>query len=261
MSTRPLCLWILLASMSTTLEVAAQGIQPYPNAITTRAIIPETPMSPPSRNVVFSDPDFGSSMVRATDSTTNFKLPGTYIRTEGSGEANEWSIDTGKFYVVGAGGQALAFAFDPTTMAISSLPNAKAGQGLLMPLRTGATFSFVDPDLIYGTSEPDTLTITSYRFSSGVSTPIVNTRTCGVQPPLGSDPPIVSDDDVRTTLDDTRFSISEGGTASGNHMFVIVYDKSLGCRWYNTQTGQIGGQWGPIGTASATTPTKLQRNA
>lgn len=34
-------------------------------------------------------------------------------------------------------------------------------------------------------------------------------------------------------------------------MFVIVYDKTLGCRWYNTQTGQIGGQWGPSGTATA----------
>jgi hypothetical protein len=32
---------------------------------------------------------------------------------------------------------------------------------------------------------------------------------------------------------------------------VIVYDKQLGCRWYNTQTGQIGGQWGATGTASA----------
>jgi hypothetical protein len=30
-------------------------------------------------------------------------------------------------------------------------------------------------------------------------------------------------------------------------MFVVVYDKQLGCRWYNTETGQIGGQWGPSG--------------
>jgi nitroreductase len=36
-------------------------------------------------------------------------------------------------------------------------------------------------------------------------------------------------------------------------MFVVVYDKNLGCRWYNTQTGQIGGQWGATGAASTTT--------
>src|SRR5437879_12828261 len=37
-------------------------------------------------------------------------------------------------------------------------------------------------------------------------------------------------------------------------MFVVVYDKKLGCRWYNTQTGQIGGQWGATGLASVITP-------
>jgi hypothetical protein len=31
--------------------------------------------------------------------------------------------------------------------------------------------------------------------------------------------------------------------------FAIVYDKQLGCRWYNTQTGQIRGSWGPAGQA------------
>jgi len=211
-------------------------------------------MAPPSRNVVFTDPDFGSLMVRVTDASTNFKLPGTFLRTEGSGKANEWSADTKKFYVLGKGGQDLVFAFDPTTMAISSLPNAGAGMGLLIPLRPGPTFSFVDPDLIYGTSQPDTLTITSYRFSTGASMPVIDTRTCGVQPPLGSGPKVVSDDDVSVSLDDNRLSISEGGSEAGKHMFVVVYDKNLGCRWYNTQTGQIGGKWGASGTATVTTP-------
>jgi hypothetical protein len=251
-----LCASLLLLSAILTLAPggSAQSPQPYPNAVTDRLIHQETPMSPPPKNVVFTDPDFASSMVRVTDRSTNFRLPGTFLRSEGSGESNEWSKDTNKFYVVGAGGQILAFAFDPKTMIISSLPNAKPGQALLIPLRTGATFSFVDSDVIYGTSEPDTLTIRSYRFSAGVSTPIIDTRTCGVQPPLGTGPSVMSDDDMRSTLDDTRFSISEGGSQSGSHMFVVVYDKKLGCRWYNTQTGQIGGQWGNQGAASVTVP-------
>jgi len=235
-------------------RASAQGRQPYPHAITDRLVHEETPMSPPPRNVVFTDPDFGSSMVRATDATTNFKLPGTFLRTEGSGEENEWSANTKKFYVLGKGGQTLVFAFDPATMAISSLPKAHAGQGLLLPLRPGPTFSFVDPDLIYGTSDPDTLTIRSYRFSTGASTPVIDTRTCGVQPPLGSGPSVVSDDDVSLSLNDNRVSISEGGSQFGKHMFVVVYDKSFGCRWYNTQTGQVGGQWGATGVATVTTP-------
>ncbi|HZQ95042.1 MAG TPA: hypothetical protein VFA67_08530 [Candidatus Sulfotelmatobacter sp.] len=230
----------------------AQGVEPYPQAVTDRLIHQETPMSPPPVNVVFTDPDFHSQMVRATDPTTNFRLPDTFLRTEGDGMGNEWSADDSKFYVLGKGGQLLAFAFDPATMAINPLPNA-GGRGLLLPMRQG-TFSFVDPDLIYGTTNRDPLTIKSYRFSTGVSTPVIDTRTCGVQPPLGTGPSVVSDDDVSLSLDDSRISISEGGPQFGKDMFVVVYDKALGCRWYNTQTGQIGGQWGATGHASVATP-------
>jgi len=240
----------MLAIPVLTIAMPAQSPQPYPNAITDTLIHGETPMAPPATNVVFTDPDFGSQMVRATDENTNFKIPGTFLRSEASGEANEWSVDSTKFYVLGKGGQVLAFAFDPTTMAISSLPNASTGQGLLIPLRPGPTFSFVDPDLIYGHTSQTSLTITSYRFSTGASTAVIDTTTCGVQPPLGSGRSVLSDDDVSVSLDDSRVAISEGGPQSGKDMFVVVYNKNLGCRWYNTQTAQIGGQWGPSGSAS-----------
>ncbi len=159
----------------------------------------------------------------------------------------------GKWESRGHGGQVLVFGFDPSTMTISSLPTASAGQGFLLPLRPGTTFSFVDPDLIYGHTSKDELTITSYRFSTGVSTPVIDTRTCGVQPPLGSGPLVRADDDISLSLDDSRVSISEGGPEGGKDMFVVVYDKNLGCRWYNTQTGQIGGQWGSSGPATVAT--------
>src|SRR5579859_4226601 len=34
----------------------AQGIDPYPNAVTDRLVHPKTPMTPPAVNVVFTDP-------------------------------------------------------------------------------------------------------------------------------------------------------------------------------------------------------------
>lgn len=245
--------YITITILLTGVFVKGQGIPPYPNAITNRDIIQETPMTVPPVNVVVTDPDFGSSIVRATDETTNFKLPGTALTTEASGAANEWSVDTGKFYITGQGGQVLVFSFDPSTMVVSSLSTAQAGQGLLLPLRPGPTFSFVDPDLIYGHTNKAPLTITSYRFSTGVSTPVIDTTTCGMQPPLGSGPLVRADDDVTLSLDDSRVSISEGGPVRGTDMFVVVYDTTLGCRWYNTQTGQIGGQWGPLGTSTVGT--------
>jgi hypothetical protein len=245
-------LYILLSTFTLTLTVSGQSHDPYPHAVTDRLIHRETPMLPPPRNVVFTDPDFGASMVRATEASTNLELPGTFSRTEGSGEANEWSADTRKFYVIEKGGQSLVFAFDPATMRISSLPNARPGQGLLLPLRAGASFSFKNSDLIYGTSDADPLTIRSYDFSTGTSAAVIDTTTCGLEPPLVSGPSVVSDDDVTPSLDDNRVSISEGGSQFGDHMFVVVYDKHLGCRWYNTQTGQVGGQWGATGVATAT---------
>jgi hypothetical protein len=243
--------FLALSIPSLVTRASAQGIQPYPNAVTDRAIHPETPMALPATNVVFTDPDFGEQMVRATDGTTNFKSPNTFLRTEGSGQANEWSEDTSKFYVLGTGGRVFAFAFNPATMTISSLPGAGAGQALLLPLNPGPSFSLTDPDLMYGTTAADPLTITSYRFSTGELTSVIDTTTCGVQPALGSGSQVVSDDDVTPSLNDQRLSISEGGPQFGEDMFVIVYDKTLGCRWYNTQTGAIGGQWGPSGSAPA----------
>lgn len=242
---------IVLVIVGLAARLTGQGVQPYPNAITDRLIHQETAMAVPATNVVFTDPDFGSQMVRATDQTTNFKKPGTFLRTEGSGQANEWSSDDGKFYVIGSGGWVFAFAFNPSTMQVSSLPGAGTGQGLALPLNPGPSFSFVDSDLLYGTTSADPLTITSYRFSTAALTPVIDTRNCGVQPPLGSGKSVLSDDDVTPSLDDSRLSISEGGPQFGEDMFVVVYDKNLGCRWYNTQTGVIGGQWGQSGNAPA----------
>jgi hypothetical protein len=257
------CLLLVTAVMICVPNAFAQGVSPYPDAITDNLVYQETPMSPPPVNQVFTDPDFGSTMVRATDQTTNFIHPGSYIRTAALGEANEWSLDASKFYVVSYGGLEMAFAFNPTTMAVSSLPGAKAGQGLILPLRPGSAFSFVDSDLIYGTTNLDPLTITSYRFSTATSTPVIDTTTCGTQPPLalGKNHSVVSDDDTTLSTDDSRVVISEGGSQSGKHPFVVVYDKKLGCRWYNTQTGQIGGQWGATGQASVTTSYLIRHTA
>jgi hypothetical protein len=76
----------------------------------------------------------------------------------------------------------------------------------------------------------------------------VDTRTCGTNPPLAAD--VTSGYIITTSADDNRVVITEGAKAFGAHMFVTVYDKRLGCRWYNTQTGEIGGQWGVLGHAS-----------
>lgn len=239
-----------LCALSLQPKLLAQGVQAYANATTDQLVHTETPMTPPPVNVPFVDPDFGSQMVRVTDETSNFLRPGGYLRTEASGSANMFSSDGTKLYVIAEGGATFAYRFNPSTMTVGSLPGAKPGKALLVPLRTGASFSFTDPDLMYGTNGKNVLEITSYRFSTGKLTPVIDTTRCGMQPPLVPGPQVRSGDDVIPSLDDNRLSLSEGGSSFGAHMFVVVYDKKLGCRWYNTQTGKIGGQWGKSGAAS-----------
>lgn len=234
----------------------AQGIPPYPNAITDRLFHGKTAMAPPAVNAVFQDPDLGSSMVRITDGKTNPQQPDGFFRNP-SAAINEWSMDNSKFYVAGSNSAVLAFAFDPASMTISALPGAGDGGALRVPLRPGPTFSFLDPDLMYGTALKAPLTIATYRFSTGKAAPLFDTTTCGAQPPLVAGP-TQSSSDTTISDDDNRIVISAGANAFGNRPFVIVYDKTLGCRWYNTQTGQIGGQWGPTGQAS--TPDRFSVN-
>jgi hypothetical protein len=239
--------WMMVLAFA--VLVSAQGVQPYPKAVTDRSIHDKRPMRPPFVNRPFSDRDFGSQMVRVTDATTNYKIPGSFLRTEASGKANEWSADGRKFYVLGSGGQIFVFGFDRSTMTATNLSGAKPGQGLLVPLRSGPTFSFVDPDLIYGTTNSTPLVISRYRLSTGVRSAVFDTTNCGTQPALqsGAD---ASDEDINLSANDRRISLSAGGPPGGKHMFVVVYDQQLGCRWYNTETGEVGGQWGPSGTAT-----------
>jgi len=133
-------------------------------------------------------------------------------------------------------------------MVISALPGAGTGGGFTIPLYAPPTFSFVDPDLVYGTMAGAPLTIATFRFSTGAVTPLIDTTTCGMQPPLMAGLHVHSSD-ISISADDNRIEINAGGNQPGNRIFSIVYDKELGCRWYNTQTGQIGGSWGPTGQA------------
>ncbi len=235
--------WALLLTIPVALS--AQTVSSYTIAPTDRLIHAKTPMAPPPVNTVFEDPDFHSRIVRVTDEQMG--TAGGFFRNPASGEKNAWSQDTRKFYVVREDGAAVAFGFDGLRMKVEALAGAAPGQGLELPLVGEPSCSFVDPDLIYGTLADSPFILSSYRFSTGVVATVADLTACGVQPPFS--PGAVSGYDLMQSATDRRFSIA------GDDMFVIVYDRNLGCRWYNTQTGQIGGRWGPSGTA-----TKLERD-
>lgn len=197
-------------------------------ARTDRLLQPQTEMSPPSANTVFYDPDFGSRMVRVTD---NMVGPlNISFRNTSQGDSNMWSIDGTKLFVVRRDGRSFLFSFDPVSMKLQQIGT--------LPLAYDPSFSYVDPDLVYGIQPQTPLVISSYRISTKQMTTVLDTHACQTQPALSatafSGQPTVSSDD-------SRIALSEGGATMGQHMFVAIYDRSLGCRWLNTQTGQIGG--------------------
>jgi hypothetical protein len=248
-------LYLLVLTLATSFA-GAQGVQPYPDAITNRLFYPKTPMAPPPVNTVFADPDLGAMIVRVTDQNLNPKHPGSFFRSP-KADVNAWSPDNSKFYVAGEYSTDFAFAFNTDTMQVSALPGAGSGGGLVLPLRPGPAFSFVNSDLMYGTVVKAPLTIATYQFSTGTTQPLFDTTTCGTEPPLVAGPNN-SSTDLTLSNDDNRIEISAGGKSVSHRVFAIVYDQQLGCRWYNTETGQIGGQWGPSG--QATTPDRFLFN-
>jgi hypothetical protein len=110
----------------------AQGISPYPNAITDRLVHPKTAMLPPAVNTVFSDPDFLTSMVRVTDPNTDPTHSGAFFFNP-TGMASGWSADGKKVHLLREDAVLLAFGFDPTTMTVHSpAQSARCFQGSIM---------------------------------------------------------------------------------------------------------------------------------
>ncbi|MGB0103109.1 MAG: hypothetical protein WBP51_02805 [Candidatus Sulfotelmatobacter sp.] len=151
-----------------------------------------------------------------------------------SAETNAWNADGTKFYVLTPGGQFVLYDFDEAKM--------KARQRGVMPVTEG-DFSHIQPNILYFARRSNPA-FQQYDVSNGQITMLHKVSDC-----LTVSPPDVAFS-VTASADDGRMETMLGPGQDINFM-VYVYDRELGCRWYNTRTGQIGGQWGPRGTIAA----------
>jgi hypothetical protein len=186
----------------------------------------------------FTDPTFASRMVRVTDAETRPDTVGRAWFSPSSAETPAWNTNSTRFYVMGGGGEQLPFEFDPTTMRASRIGKGKGRDGgLVLNFGGEPTFSFVDPDVLYG---GDGSRLVSYRLSTRARTALHDVHSClrGVA---------THGLNVSGTKDDGRWLVYIGGDVQDRDTIVYVYDRTLGCRWLNAQTGQVGGSWGPTG--------------
>jgi hypothetical protein len=185
---------------------------------------------------IITDPNFGSRILRVTDEKTDPRREGGPIMTPSSAEQNTWNTNSTKFYVVGMGGKDFLYDFDPSTMTAKS-------KGLLDVAWGGEPqFSYTQPNVLYGIDHRNP-SFQQIDVSNGRLTTLDNISDCVK---LNSDD---GGHGVTVSADDNRFMTNVGPRQDGNYL-VYIYDRQLGCRWYNTQTGEIGGKWGPKGTVT-----------
>jgi hypothetical protein len=192
------------------------------------------PKDPPTLGPVGSivtDPSFGSRIVRVTDAKTG---NGESYSTPSSAEQNSWNSAGTSFYVLGRGGQIILYDFDPATMK----PHARGG--LRQPFGGEPEFSLVDPNLLYGTDRRADA-FAQYDIATGRFTDLYSASKCMK---LGGDDHVHG---ISVSADDNRLATAVGPQQDKNHV-VMIYDRKQGCRWYDTQTGEVGGEWGPKGT-------------
>src|SRR5712664_3757646 len=147
------------------------------DAVSDRNVYPYPPLpSLGGAGYQFTDPTFGSKMLRITDANTRPDRAGRQWRSPSSSETSAWNSNSTRFYVVGEGGEQVPYDFNPTTMTASRMGDPSNGSGGLVFVLAGEpSFSFVDPDLIYGGSGTQ---IVSYRFSTVTQTALHDVRSC-----------------------------------------------------------------------------------
>jgi hypothetical protein len=204
-------------------------------------------MAPPPVNTPFRDPDFGSRMVRVTDAHT---LGGISLHTDSAGETNEWSKfdptigEHGgyRFWVDAAGGGALPFELDATTMHVTRMTRRQAkGLGRMGTLPLTGEFSYTNPDVVFGAWGTK---IMEYSFKTGKVKEIYDFDKCPGLPKhterhMHSGGLTISGDDV-------KFGYMFGGGEQDQSKLAVFYDRSANggsgaCYWYDSKFGTMGG--------------------
>ena len=215
----------------------------------------------------FTPSDFATQICRVTDQSSPGSQPNFGTDCGGSAETNMMDVSDTRFYVCTGGNVPVMFSFDgttnpPTTAALygAMLGGCEAAATYTLNL----TFSYTQPKVAYAENYHGgnpalcqydfTSSSTMPTYANGKITSLVDLSTC-VAGLAGKDYNTIYTEDVSPSADDQTFAIS-GSTTSGQgstgDVYVIVWNRTNGCRVWNTSTGAVTGSWGATGTISKT---------
>jgi len=195
----------------------------------------------------FVDPFANETILRATDETTRNGDP---FATPSNSSTNTWATDDQHFFAEDAStGEYYLFGFNP-----NSFPPTSTNLGVLAGDYVSLGFGFVDPNTIYGVVDA-TLSLESTNILTGAVTVLFDpTTSChGLVIPTS---PRQYVSDYSGSADDQTFSFVITPQQDAGYI-AVVWNRSQGCRWINTQTLQAGGSWGPVGAITGMTPVFL----
>ena len=170
----------------------------------------------------FTDPAFGSRLLRVTDGNTRPGMAGRSYTTPSAAHQTAWNADSTYFYVRSVDGFFLPYAFNAATMSVSRVQATSGGNGgLLIASQAEPQFSFVSPNIIYVTRQDSTYDwpiIQRFDFSTGGYADLLN---------LGEAAPIAhgtyAGGLASSATSPERVMAFFGGTAQDLHYLVAIF--------------------------------------
>ena len=126
----------------------------------------------------FTDPVFGSRILRVTDDNTRPGFPGRSFTAPSAAHQLAWNAASNMFYVRSIDGTFIPYSFDAASMRASRISPAPDGDGgLTIQSQAEPQFSFVSSNLLFGSRQDaanDWPVIRQFDFGSLTYTDILN---------------------------------------------------------------------------------------
>jgi hypothetical protein len=126
----------------------------------------------------FTDPAFGSRMLRVTDASTRPGAINQSYTTPSAAHQTAWNANSTYFYLRSVDGYFVPYAFNASSMSASRIqPTGSGAGGLVVNSQTEPQFSFVSPNILYVSRQDSTYDwpiIRQFDFSTGAYTDLLN---------------------------------------------------------------------------------------
>lgn len=129
-------------------------------------------------NSSFTDPAFGSRLLRVTDANTRPGSPSRSYTTPSAAHQTAWNANSKYFYVRSVDGYFIPYLFDAGRMSASRVQATSSGDGgLVIASQAEPQFSFVSPNVLYVSRQDsgnDWPIIATFDLSTGTYRDLLN---------------------------------------------------------------------------------------